>query len=252
MNPTVMVPGLFVGMLLCIDLGYRLGRRAQRDSLWHEGIGALEAAVYALLGLLLAFAFAGATSRFEAHRLLSVKEANAIGTAYLRLDQLPADQQPEMRRLLRDYLSIRLQVQAQVSNDGTPEREVARSAQLQQQIWSRAVTASRMDLTQNSARLLLPAINEMIDVTTERGEAFHAHLPNLVFYLLLFLALMSALLAGYAMAKRKRRSLLHMFLYAACVSATIYAITDLDHPRSGLIRVDTADQALLQLRDSMQ
>jgi len=67
----------------------------------------------------------------------------------------------------------------------------------------------------------LPAINEMIDVTTERSVAFLAHIPVLVFYLLMFIALMSALLAGYGMAKRKKRSLLHMLLYAACVVATI-------------------------------
>lgn len=252
MNPAVIALGLFGGMLLCIDLGYRLGRRAQRDALWHEGIGALEAAVYGLLALLLGFAFSGATSRFEAHRQLSVKEANAIGTAYLRLDELPAEQQPEMRRLFRDYLGARLEVQASVSPEGTPERGAAQSAQLQQQIWTRAVAASRTDSTQNSARLLLPAINEMMDVTTERGVAFQAHLPDLVFYLLMFIALMSALLAGYGMAKRKKRSLLHMFLYAACVAATIYAVSDLEHPRSGLIRVDSADQALSQVRDLMR
>ncbi len=74
---------------------------------------------------------------------------------YLRLDQLPAEQQPEMRRLFRDYLEARLEVQASVSDEGTPERGVAQSAQLQQQIWTRAVAASRTDPTQNSARLLL-------------------------------------------------------------------------------------------------
>lgn len=252
MNPAVIAPCLFVGMLLCIDVGYRLGRRAQRDALWHEGVGALEAAVYGLLGLLLGFAFSGATSRFEMHRQLSVKEANAIGTAYLRLDQLPAEQQPEMRRLFRDYLEARLQVQASVSNAGTPESGVAQSEQLQQQIWSRAVAASRTDPTQNSTRMLLPAINEMFDVTIERAVAFQAHLPYLVFLLLIFIALVSALLAGYSMAKRKKRSLLHMFLYAGCIAATIYAVMDLEHPRSGLIRMDSADQALLQVRDSMR
>ena len=251
MNPVVLALCLFAGMLLCIDVGYRLGRRAQRDVSWHEGVGALEAAVYGLLGLLLGFAFSGATSRFETHRQLSVKEANAIGTAYLRLDQLPEEQQSQLRRLFRDYLDARLEVQSSISK-GTPTRGVEESAQLQQQIWSRAVAASRTDPTGNATRMLLPAINEMIDVTAERAVAFQAHLPYLVFSLLVFIALMSALLAGYGMAKRKKRSLLHMFLYAGCIVATIYAVTDLDHPRSGLIRVDSADEALSQVRELMR
>lgn len=253
MNPAtsavIVASGIFVGMILSLDAGYRLGKRAQRDESWHEGIGGLEAAVYALLGLLLGFSFSGATSRFEAQRQLSVKEANVIGTAYLRLGQLPADSQPEMRRLFHDYLEARLQVQANLSNLDAMDRGIAKTSQLQAEIWSRALLASRGDSTQNSALLLLPALNEMIDVTTERDVAFRAHLPTLIFCLLIFLALMSALLAGYGMAKRAKRSLLHMLLYAACISATIYAVTDLELPRSGLIRVDAADRALMQLRD---
>jgi len=256
MNPTtvsvVVAIALFVGMLLCLDLGYRLGRRAQHEASWHEGVGALEAAVYALLGLLLGFTFSGATSRFEAHRQLSVKEANAISTAYLRLDELPQDRQPEMRGLFRDYLGARLKVQASLPDLVAAERAVAQSIRLQQQIWSRAIVATRADPTQSAARLLLPAINNMIDVTAERAVALQTHLPALIFYLLIFIALMSALLAGYGMAKRRKRSLLHMVLYAGCISATIYTVTDLEHPRSGLIRVDSADRALLQLRDLIQ
>lgn len=257
MNPagmTVAVSiGLFAGMLLCLDVGYRLGCRAShRQTSSHEGIGALEAAVYALLGLLLGFTFAGATSRFDAHRQLIVKEANAIGTAYLRLDELPAEAQPEMRRLFRDYLDARLRMQASLPDLKAAGREMERSAQLEREIWARAVASSRLDPSQNAARLLLPALNQMFDVTAERSVAFQAHLPPLIFYLLMFIALMSSLLAGYSMAKRKSRSLLHMFLFAACISATIYAVTDLEYPRVGLIRVDAADSALLQLRDSIR
>ncbi len=37
---------------------------------------------------------------------------------------------------------------------------------------------SRNDSTQNTARLLLPAINEMIDVTTARTIAMYTQLPR--------------------------------------------------------------------------
>jgi hypothetical protein len=244
--------GLFVGMLLCLDIGFRLGRRAQREASSHEGIGALEAAVYALLGLLLGFTFSGATTRFEAQRQLSVQEANAIGTAYLRIDELPPHSQPEIRQLFRDYLNAQLQVQAKLPDLRAAEPAMAQSERLERQIWSCAQVASHADPTQTSGRLLLPAINAMMDVTTERSVTFQAHLPTLIYGLLIFIALMSALLAGYGMAKRKKRSLLHMILYAGCISATIYAVTDLEQPRSGLIRVDSADRAIEQMQDLMR
>jgi hypothetical protein len=38
-----------------------------------------------------------------------VQEANAIGTAYLRVNELPTDQ-PAMRHVFREYLDARLRV----------------------------------------------------------------------------------------------------------------------------------------------
>jgi hypothetical protein len=64
-----------------------------------KGAGAAEAAVFGLLGLFMAFTFSGAASRFENRVHMITEEANAIGTAYLRLTLLPSDAQPEMREL---------------------------------------------------------------------------------------------------------------------------------------------------------
>jgi hypothetical protein len=245
---------LFVGLLACLEIGCRLARRSseKQPELTHEGIGVIEAAVFALLGLLLGFSFAGGTSRLDARRQLIVREANAIGTAYRRLDLLPPSGQPEMRHLFREYLDTRLRAYEKLPDLKALDQELARAAQMQQGIWSHAVAFSTGDPTQNIARLLLPALNEMIDVTTGRTLAIHTHLPSLIFFLLVLVALLSALLGGYAMEKRKSRSVLHMFLYSAVIAVTLYAVLDLDYPRSGLIRLDTADKILLQLRDSIR
>jgi non-ribosomal peptide synthetase component F len=200
----------------------------------------------------LGFSFAGGTSRLEAKRQLVVQEANAIGTAYLRLDEVPLNEQAEMRRSFRYYLDARLRVYERLPDLKAAEQELARAEKIQQEIWSRAVSASHNDPTQNTARLLLPALNEMIDVTTARTIAMHTQLPLLIFTLLTGVALVSGLLAGYAMAKRRSRSWLHIVLYAVVIAVTIYSVLDLEYPRFGLIRIDAADKALLQLRDSIR
>jgi hypothetical protein len=246
--------GLFVGMLICLEAGYRIGSWGveRHKELEHEGTGTIEAAVFALLGLLLAFTFGGAMSRLESRRALIVQEANAIGTAYLRLDILPAAEQPGMRELFREYLDARLRGYERLLQRDAANQDFARAATIQQQIWSRAVAAGQGDSSHNTVRVLLPALNEMIDVTTARAIALDTHLPELIFILLISVALLSALLAGHVMAKRMHRSALHMFLYAGIISITIYAVLDLDEPRSGLIRLDRADQALIELRDSIR
>lgn len=250
----VMSGGLFAGMLVFLEIGYCLSRRSSRKhpEVTHEGIGVVEAAVFALLSLLLGFSFADGTSRLEARRQLIVRETNAIGTAYQRLDLLPASDQPAMRHLFREYLNARLGVYAKLPDLTAVDEELARVGEIQQEIWSRAIAANRADSTQNVSRLLLPAINDMIDVTTGRTLALQTHLPLLIFILLVFVAVLGALLAGYAMEQRKKRSMFHMILYAAAVSVTLYSIVDLDYPRSGLIKMDAADQLLLHLRDSIR
>ena len=246
--------GLFVGILVCLELGYRIGCKSSRKNheLAYEGVGTIEAALFALLGLLLGFSFAGATSRLESRHQLIVREANAIGTAYLRLDLLPTGDQPGIRHLFRDYLDARVRAYEKFAHREVAGQEFARASELQQQIWFQALTASRADQTQNSVRLLLPALNEMIDVTTSRAIALQIHLPALMFYLLICVALLTGLLAGYSMSKRKSRSWLHILLFAVIVSITICAIFDFDNPRYGLIKTDAADKALLQLRESIR
>ena len=245
---------LFVGMVACLEGGFRIGRAAdsRHSDSAHEGLGAIEAAVYALFGLLLGFSFAGATSRLETRREQIVQEANAIGTAYLRLDLVPSGDQPDMRQLFRQYLDARMGMYARLSDRVAADRELARAEHLQREIWSRAVRLSRTDSTQSTARLLLPALNEMMDLTTARSIALHTRLPSLILALLISLALMSGLLAGYGMAKRRHRSWLHALLYAGFISMTVYTVLDLDNPRSGLIRLDAADKAIVKLRDSIQ
>jgi hypothetical protein len=103
---SVLAIGLFLGILFLLEIGRRAGlRRLARDSEGaRTGLAVVEGAVFGLMGLLLAFTFSGAASRFDARRQLIVEEANAIGIAYLRLDLLPesaigaAGEFPALRR----------------------------------------------------------------------------------------------------------------------------------------------------------
>ena len=116
--------GLFGGMLVMQVVGRRLGeheRRLDPDGK-HDGATAAEAAVVGLLGLLVAFTFSGAGSRFDSRRNLIVDETNAIGTAYLRIDLLPADRQPQLRDLFRKYVDARIAAYRAVPDMARPLR----------------------------------------------------------------------------------------------------------------------------------
>src|SRR5262245_64828837 len=137
------VAGLFVGLMLCVEAGYEIGRRRWARAPQGAGAGsaAVEVAVFGLLGLLLAFTFAGAASRFDTRRALAVEEANDIGTAWLRLDLLPAEDQPALRDLFRRYLDIRIAFYQKITDYGAARVELQKGNALQGELWSRSLAA---------------------------------------------------------------------------------------------------------------
>jgi len=244
---------LFAGMLALMELGARAGRRRiERDSEGaRSGTAAPEGAVFALLGLMIAFTFSGALQRFDARRALIVAESNAIGTAWLRLDLLPAPAREELRQDFRVYLDTRLGAYRAGEDLREARAALARANELQVQIWAKAATLCRAE-GQPVAVLVLPALNAMFDIASERTAALETHPPPLVFALLIALALACALLAGFAMAASKLTHWTHRLAFAFVVSITVYAILDLEYPRRGLVRVDGFDQILVELREGMK
>jgi hypothetical protein len=250
----LLTTALFVGMLIFFELGRRVGSarlRSDPEGLT-KGAGAAEGAVFALLGLLLAFTFSGAASRFEARRFYIDSEANAIGTAYLRLDLLPSEAQGPLRELFKRYAESRATVYQGMDLDAV-KAKLSEGTAMQMEIWKLAVDACRLPGAASQATmLLLPALNEMIDITATRVTATNNHPPGIIYLLLVTMSLIGAMLVGYGTSANKDRSLLHQGTFALVTSLAIYVIVDLEYPRLGLIRVDAADQALVDVRASMR
>lgn len=252
---SLFVAALFVGMLVCLEIGRRLGSRclAKDPDGAMAGLGTISGAVFALYGLLVAFTFSGAASRLDVRRHLIAEEANDIGTAYLRLDLLPAETQPALRELFRKHLDLRLEVYRKLPDIAAAKVVLAKSAGIQGEIWTEATAATRLPGNHPEAgRLILPALNQMIDITTTRTMAARIHPPAIIFVLLFVLALLCSLLAGFGTAGSQQRNWLHILAFAIITAISVYVILDLEYPRAGLFRLDAYDQVLVELRESMQ
>jgi hypothetical protein len=245
---------LFVGMLICLEAGRRLGVRnlAKNPEKGAAGTGSVEGAVFGLYALLLAFSFSGAAGRFDTRRQLIAQEANAIGTAYLRLDLLPPESQPPLRDRFRRYLDVRLEASGAQTLEALATI-LARTAALQGDIWAQALATARLPGAHPDAtKLLLPALNDMIDIVTTRLIAARSHPPLLIFVIMFALALLCGLLAGYGMAAREPRSMLHITAFAVITVLSLYLVIDMEYPRRGFIRLDRYDQVMVELRQSMK
>ncbi len=236
---------LLAGIFVLLETGRRLGTRKAADN----GTAVVNGAVFGLVGLMLALTFSGAASRWEWRRNLAVEEANAIGTAYLRLDLLPLEYQPALRATFRSYLQSRLAFYSK-PDFAAAKKELEHSNSLQMEIWRQAVAATERVEGPAVMTLVLTNINEMLDITTTRTMALRAHLPLAVLAMLGITVLVASLLAGYSMVGT--RTITHRLCFALLLGMTVYLILELEFPRMGFFRIDDVDQVLAETLEQMK
>jgi hypothetical protein len=254
-SPALFALLLFLGMLIFLEAGRRIGvKRRPKESEGERGsLGTVEGAVFALFGLLMAFTFSGAASRFNEKRMFVAEEVNTIETAYLRLHLVPEETKLELQELFRHYVDSRLATYRKLPNMQAAEGEMAKSKKIQEEIWTHAVAGTRLPSSHPDAgKLLLPALNTMIDMATTRTMMLQMHPPRVIYLLLFGLGLLCSLLAGYRMSTGQRRSWLHILTFTVITVILAYVMLDVEYPRESLIRLEAGDQLLLQVRESMK
>ena len=243
-SPVLFTAFLLVGIIACLSLGRRLGLRHRGDGTEVPGVSTIDGALFGLFGRVIAFTFSGAVTRFEARRDIIREEANDIGTAYLRLDLLPAARQPALRQDFRDYVRARLDSLNDREDAAFRAAGAAHVTALQNDIWTKALAAAAEVQGPQATTLLLPAINDVIDITTTHAVAEETHPPLVIYGMLAVLAWASSLNAGFAMAGAGRRSMVHTVGFVAGITLSSYVILDLEYPRSGLFRISSADHII--------
>lgn len=242
-----------VGLTLAAlaELGFRLGLPVYvaKDEARRSQIGGIQGAVLGLLGLLLGFTFAMAVGRYEARRDLVVKEANAIGTTFLRAALLPEAHTAPVEDLFRRYVEVRLKYQP-LADDPAKFAEGARlSADIQRQLWQHAVAASRESPTAIVASFV-SALNETIDSEAERIAAMRNRIPGSVWLLLLIVASLGCLTSSYAAGAHGRRTAFSTAVLPLLITVAMTLIFDLANPRQGFIGV--SQQPLVDLEQAIQ
>ena len=81
----------------------------------------------------------------------------------------------------------------------------------------------------------------MLEVARLRAGASEKHPPQIVYIMVFGLGLGGSLLAGFGMAAAAARSWIHMVVFAGTLTITLYAVTDMEYPRLGLIRIENGD-----------
>jgi hypothetical protein len=222
------------------EAGFRLGnwsdrRRAHQDREL-SGVGSITAGMLGLLAFTLGITINIAQNRFEARRDLVVKEANSIGTAWLRAKLVDGGDGPAMVALIEDYAKTRLEYTA--ADQTAPEAAlIARTNALQNDIWARAKTVAARSPTPITASLIA-ALNDMFDQSLAQRFAFDSQVPADLSWMLLAGSVLAIGAMGFQLGLSGKRQIVLTTLLLFMWSGAIMLIADLNRPRIGAIKVD--------------
>lgn len=240
--------GIFIFTLLIVLVAFEggviLGKKHRLSSEGEDRapIGSIVAAALGLLAFLLAFTFGIAASKFDERRGLVVDEANAIGTTYLRAGYLVEPHQTQIKHLLKEYVSVRL-------NALKPEKlaqGLKKAEELQDQLWQQAVDVAEKNPNSVMVGLFIHSLNEVIDLHAKRVNiGIHIRIPIIIWGTLYFVTMLAIGSLGYQIGLTHTRYIGITLLLILTFSTVITLIVDLDRPQEGLVKV--SQQSLIDL-----
>jgi hypothetical protein len=229
---------IFAGFLFTWECGVLLGRRSKDSQHRDAAHGYILSGVFGLLALLIGFTFGMALDRYETRRGLGVAEANAIGTAEMRVRLLEGETGERLSALLRKYAQNRL-AYGQAGVAQKPPLAKASEA-LREQLQSETLEGLAPISTTALAALIVSGVNEAIDVGAEREAAHAARLPTTVAIVLLVYAAVAAGVLGFALSGSSRTHRPVSALMFLLLTLALTLILDLDRPRGGSIQISQA------------
>ena len=194
--------------------------------------GIVLGAILTLLGLIIGFTFSMAMTRYDLRKNLEEAEANAIGTEYVRVDFLAAEDAARLKELLRRYTELRIQFYS-VPYGEVLARVNEETAKMQDELWTAVARGAEAKPTPLAA-LVSAGMNDVLNSQGYTQAAWWNRIPTSAWSLLFLIAILSNLLLGYGASGRW--TLLSMVLPLA-IGLSFFLIADIDSPRGGVIHV---------------
>ena len=245
---------LFAGtiflVLISAEAGYRLGRLAnRRPEVEKEAtVSGVASAILALVAFMLAFTFGIVSDRFFARLSLVREEANAVGTAYRRADFLPDLERGESKRLLEEYVDLRLDF-TQAGSLGRVSEFLSETVAIQDRLWEVAVANARRDMNSDVGALYVESVNQIIELQALRmALGVQARIPLQIWFVLTSVTVLGMMALGYHSGIAGSKRSLSTLILALSFALVIAVIASLDRP-TGFIQV--SQQPMIDLRRSL-
>lgn len=247
-NAAMVATVFLASAVVALSLGVRIGRgyKGKIDDEGNSQTLAVQGSLLGILALMLSFTFASALQRHHDRSEAVVLEANAIGTAWLRIDLLAEPAQSKARDLMERYVSLR------VDGEGIPlSRKQLRTSAMEDangvftELW--ALGAKDVTDDPNPAKLsFVTALNDMTDAQSSRGASLERLVPTIIPVLFYCTFIMLGGIIGYGAGRAGHFPGPAVYATMVLLVVLIYVIIDLNRPHRGLIMVNQGSMIAVQ------
>ncbi len=240
---------LFIAIVVFNEAGFRIGRfvQSRTDNEVKALTGSIQASILGLLALLLGFTFSMSMQRFDNRSMALIDEANAIGTAILRIQLLPEKYHSEADDYFNRYVDLRIAI-GKIDLTKREERKIYNDqiTDLQNKLWGLAVSATNDDPRPATTGAFVKSLNDVIDSQGRRNALLQMHVPEVVIILLFIVFISSGGILGYSAGLSGKRVFAPILLVSLLITLIVFIIIDLDRPKRGLIQVN--QEAMIELQ----
>jgi len=251
--------GTILLMVLFIEFGFRLGKKAQANAKKAQGsqVRAIMGAGLGLLAFMLAFTFSTAQSHFETRVQSLAEEARIARNAFMQADLLVEPERTQAKMLLKEYVELRSGLRK--SYDLNMAEQIAAliglSEKIQKDLWTLAVS-NRDQINGNESEnkqneLFMVSVLALTDIHYSRvHSAIINRIPLTIWMTLYLMAVLSMIIMGFHAGLTDKRSPVATITLAVAFSVVIILITDLDRPVMSFFEVNR--QLLVDLNEYMR
>ena len=212
------------------------------------GVNSLIAALFGLLGFILAFTFSNSSTRHSDVVSTMIDEYSAIRNVIYRAEFFPDSIRRGYREDLKNYIRVRIDYYNYTTDIDKLNKVREHTTSIYINLWLRSQRASTLPNASGPAAIMLPALSSMNDLASKRDALLNLVVPDPIFYLLFFITLFISFIGGFTMpvVAKKEWVVILGFILVACL--IIYITLDLNRPMRGLIKPDFEEERIEQLQ----
>jgi hypothetical protein len=225
----ILIPFILVLAPMLIGQYYGINQSRKVPDLQRTPVGSVTGAAFGLLAFLLAFTFQIAASRYDARKKLFLDEVTNIRTTYLRAELLPEPFLTDTRKLITEYVNIRVDLSGDLSQ---LDYFMTRSEQILDSLWNKTSQLPKTNLSPAIFSLFASSVNTLVDNYNQRVTInLEYRIPPIIFWVLFFVTFFCMLVLGFQFGISGKGNIKIFALLALTFSAVMFLILVLDNPR---------------------